>query len=157
MVIRIVCFFLGSWLLLLVSCRWQSGDAKGAYLAEYEQFITTFQAEYNSYTADEWAAADEQLSELAHEEYQVFLPQLSYSEKVIVNKWAILYFLARCRHIVHEKVQNDYSNDTQNLLESLHQIMDSTYTIYDGFDAEMRDMLLRYKSGEVRRHSKLGY
>lgn len=126
-------------------CSWFESDNKEQYLKDYDAFVAEFSAQYSHYTPSDWQNAAETINELTTERYHQFEQQLSYREKLVLSKWAVMFALTRYKYIVRQQIRVEYSGDTETLLNGLREIMDSTYTVYDGFDADMRDLLFKIK------------
>lgn len=132
-------------LFTLPACRFLQNDTKDKYIERYGNFINRFQEEVAHYTPEQWADAEAQLTDLAYEQYQNFEAEMSYREKLEVNKWRLLFYLTQYRTMVKQHVQVELGSETETLLQSLRQLMDSTYTIYDGYDEDMRRILFKFK------------
>ena len=56
-----------------------------------------------------------------------------------------MFALTRYKDLVQHQVNTEYGSDIETMLNGLREIMDSTYTVYDSFDANMRDLLFKIK------------
>ncbi len=140
-----ILFALWLTLFLLSSCRFFESDTKEQYLKDYDAFANEFSTQYPHYSLNDWQAASETFDELANERYYQFESALSYREKLVLNKWAVMFALTRYKDLVQHQVNTEYGSDIETMLNGLREIMDSTYTVYDSFDANMRDLLFKIK------------
>ncbi|MBK8472455.1 MAG: hypothetical protein IPL33_09965 [Sphingobacteriales bacterium] len=127
------------------ACTWFQSDTKEQYLHDYDAFITDFSTEHPQYSESDWQNTADKLYELSGERYQQFAPTPSYREKLVLQKWAIMVPLMRYKQLAQTQITVEYARDSETLLNGLREIMDSTYTVYDGFDNDMRDLLFKLK------------
>ncbi len=130
---------------LLPACQFLQTDTKDKYIERYGKFINQFQEESAQYTPQKWEEAEDKIIEMSYDQYRQFEPEMTYNEKLEVNKWRLLFYLAQYRYMVQQHVQVTLGSETETLLQSLRQLMDSTYTIYDGYDEDMRRILFKFK------------
>lgn len=147
-----------SLLLIGIGLFWATGcdymnfnvKSKEDYLVEYRQFIDEVSNKCGdtNYVSNRnyWENADQELYHYSHDLYIAFSGELNFREQLEIGKYPIMYYLCKYRGMVDRQVQMVYNKDTEILLRSLTEIMDSTAIIYDGFDKELRDMLLDFKS-----------
>ena len=141
--------FLFSILLFLTlsSCQYLEyvGMNKDDYVQNYRLFLTEVQANYQNYDAEQWKNADNKMQQFSHQQFERFEQELNFEERLELGKFPIMYHLSKYKQLVDERVKRVYESEGQMLVRHLTEIMDSTYTVYDGFDSNLRDLLFRLK------------
>lgn len=137
----ILCFVV----LLSSACHFFENDTKEQYLKDYDAFAADFSSKHALYNTADWQEVSETMNELTNERYYQFEETLTYREKLVLQKWAIMFALTRYKDLVNHQISTEYGNDTETMLNNLREIMDSTYTVYDGFDEQMREILFKIK------------
>lgn len=103
------------------------------------------QSNYNIYDSKEWNDKDEKIVQFSQVQYRQFEGELSFHEKLTVGKYPVLYHLCKYKYVVQKQIDENYRPDTQKLVESLTEIMDTTFGVFKGYDRNMRQMLLDFK------------
>jgi len=118
---------------------------KDDYVQTYRAFLEEVQNDYQNYDATQWQAADDKMQQFTHTLHKRFEKDLNFSEQLEISKFPIMYHLSKYKQLVDVRVKRVYEQEGQMLVRHLTEIMDSTYTIYDGFDSNLREMLFRLK------------
>ncbi len=119
---------------------------KAEYMGNYRSFIKDVQSNHRVYTKDDWGKADAKLNDFASNVYKHFTNELTFKEELELGQLPIMYYLCRYKSVINKKIERDYRPDTQELVNSLTAIMDSTNNVYEGFDEGLRNILLDFKS-----------
>lgn len=132
---------------LLSSCQYleYSSMKKDDYVQNYRVFLQEVQANYQTYDAAQWQIADDKIQQFSHQLFQRFEQDLNFEERLEIGKFPIMYHLSKYKLLVDEQVKRVYESEGLTLVRHLTEIMDSTYTIYDGFDSQLRDLLFHLK------------
>lgn len=142
-------FFLFSLLLFfsLSSCQYLEyvGMNKDDYIQDYRLFVAEVQENYQNYDVSKWKDADNKMQQFSQQLFERFEKDLSFEERLELGKYPVMYHLSKYKQLVDERVKRVYEQEGQTLVRHLTEIMDSTYTIYDGFDNNLRDLLFRLK------------
>lgn len=89
---RLITYFLLLAMVLMVGC---APMTKESYLEDYNAFIDKVLAEYDSYTDQDWADAEEQMELYRGEYFQKFKSELTNEERAQLIYYEILF--AGCR------------------------------------------------------------
>ncbi len=131
---------------ILGGCSYfKSKGNKQDFLDAYRSFMQDVQGNYNIYDSKDWNVADEKIVDFSQNQYRVFEADLTFHEKLEVGKYPILYHLYKYKRTVKDQVNLQYRPDAQKLKESLTEIMDTTANVFNGFDKDIREMLIDFK------------
>ncbi len=135
-------------------CRMGEGD-KESYLTDYRLLMKDLETRCGradiASDDDYWQDTDDKIYDFAGIRYWQYYEQLSFKERLEINKFPVMYYLCRYKSVVNERVQFEFQGEVETLVKGLTEIMDSTANIYKDYDAGIRDILHDFKSREDNR------
>jgi hypothetical protein len=115
---RCICIINVTLLLFLIGC---TAYTKANYIQDFSSFVTNAKDNCNKYSEANWSNSDHDYENFAVVQYEKFLPELSFEEKITIGKLKATYTALKVK-----KGANELFDSAKEMLNKAESLIDSS-------------------------------